>query len=609
MSKIPISVTLPFSNLIIILYLLFFGFLDFLNLAVKLIGPIIFVILFVLFYSKVKLVPKNIFKMLFSKNLLLFYAISGFTYFKSSNMRFKYWDEFSGWGAGIKSVYFFNSLGPIGGYSDLNGIEYPPMLQLYSYLLLKIHGSYSEAIIYWAYQIFVISILIAILPNIYKAQYLKHFISLILISISVFQFFPTFQTITMDPILGLLFGFSILFVSRYQYLSGIKIFTLHSLMYFGLAFSKPIGMYFAFVVFLISLSERLSNLDRTNGGTRVRTVSNSFASILPTLFVYISWKALVNKSGAIESFPIKFSNIFGQFHELLSGLFNLNSFPYLRELGNLYIRKIVSDSFVQLRLVDLTLLQITVLFTFIWLLVILICCDKKCYYKEIIELFIVNLGFILYLFILFFLYLYYFSRFEATNLASFDRYALTYIFGILIIIVGKMITFFNEHMTFVSRIQLSLIILSVFVLLSPKYLSTYLNNPNIDSEIRNNFDGIEREINESNFSKIDKVWIITQHKTGFEYYVVKYLLMPSSVNFGNFSIGEPYGPEDYWTAQGVSFGKFRNLLPDYDYVFIYESNNSFSCQFGELFNGKCEPINPGFYKVVIESNDIKLVKQ
>ena len=82
-----------------------------------------------------------------------------------------------------------------------------------------------------------------------------------------------------------------------------------------------------------------------------------------------------------------------------------------------------------------------------------------------------------------------------------------------------------------------------------------------------------------------KVYIITQHKIGFEYYVLRYELIGAQFGEMPFSIGSPYGEGDNWTEPTMDAAKWSKTLRDFDFVVLYITTESFNEEFSSLFEG------------------------
>jgi hypothetical protein len=82
-----------------------------------------------------------------------------------------------------------------------------------------------------------------------------------------------------------------------------------------------------------------------------------------------------------------------------------------------------------------------------------------------------------------------------------------------------------------------------------------------------------------------KVYIITQHKMGFEYYVLRYEMIGMQFGEVPFSIGSQYGEGDIWTEPTMTVDRWSKTLYDYDFVVLYGESESFNKEFSSLFKG------------------------
>ena len=209
-------------------------------------------------------------------------------------------------------------------------------------------------------------------------------------------------------------------------------------------------------------------------------------------------------------------------------------------------------------------------------------------------------GLIIYIIGLAFIYCFKFSEYEAIRLASYSRYIAIYLSAILFVIIA-LVTYHYKP---------SLVLLLVMLLFIPYgSLYTLINSINESKTIREPYESAVKELSNI-IDENDKVYIISQNTTGFDYWVLKYSLRPNEINKPNtWSIGEKYGAEDIWTAEYTKEEWMELLIKDnYDYVYIYKCDDQFIKQYSELFIDDKNINSQKLFKVVKDTKQLELVK-
>jgi hypothetical protein len=143
--------------------------------------------------------------------------------------------------------------------------------------------------------------------------------------------------------------------------------------------------------------------------------------------------------------------------------------------------------------------------------------------------------------------------------------------------------------------------------LSPvQKLGEFLANPHgYSSQVRAQFEPVLEQTKKAGIEPGDKVWIIAQHTTGFEYFVLRYELLNNSVNDPDWSIGSLYNEEDVWTSPKTQ-AEWASELKDYDYVLVYGASESFVDEFGGLFEDSQEISASTVFEVLENGSSVSL---
>jgi hypothetical protein len=163
-----------------------------------------------------------------------------------------------------------------------------------------------------------------------------------------------------------------------------------------------------------------------------------------------------------------------------------------------------------------------------------------------------------------------------------------------------------------SVIKLSIFTLSVFLVL-PNYNFSNLfvlvgGKSQIYNDFKNSFEPFSVDLSRKLLTKDDKVWVIAQHTEGFEFHFLKYNLLPASTNLSSWSIGSSFDSTDVWTDDSINSTNWKKSLINYDYLYIFKVSDSFTNEFGSLFEMSTSKIDVGFYKVIHNLDDIVLIK-
>jgi hypothetical protein len=199
-------------------------------------------------------------------------------------------------------------------------------------------------------------------------------------------------------------------------------------------------------------------------------------------------------------------------------------------------------------------------------------------------------------------YLTVFGPGEASNLASYARYMGTWyqgvFFAILILILSEfgLSKYFDSNLysegtanSLNIRKQVSLYLVAFLSLVLFSSIINPINllrtDPYKGNQIRAPFVPMIKAIKAAKIPEGDKVYIITQHAAGFEYYVLRYELIGAQFGEMPFSIGSPSGEGDIWTETTMDSAKWAQTLRDFDFVVLYITTESFKKEFSTLFKG------------------------
>jgi hypothetical protein len=553
-------------------------------------------------------------KSLLSPGLAIFVSLALYSFLLTRGMQLSSWDEFSHWGTIVKATFLFDAVGPYNPV-ELGFRSYPPSLSLFEYFVTKLGGAWLEGNIFWAYQLIIWSLFTPFLAQLTWRRWGQLFVIFPLVFIAPLAFFNSLNVTLIDPLLGMLFGYAL----AIAYVGNILQWrlALHvGLAIFMLTLAKDAGTFMAALVVVLYLVRLLAakKINPEEWSWKRFAILGS----IPTLSLVASnqsWSALVRARVEAPAFssPIDIGAFFGAlrgegpayWQEILSTFgFGISSYP------------INNDGALGIPQLQLIVLFALVLAGFEWMVSRRM--GRKFGFASIGT---VIIGAIAYTYGLLVLYLFRFGEYEAVRLASYERYLGTYWAGIALFVA--LITIWlvagsaSSQATSGSKtnaegmselVVAGVVILGLFVLSPVEKLGEFFANPHgYSSQVRAQFEPVLEQAKQAGIQPGDKVWIIAQHTTGFEYWVMRYSLMENETNDANWSLGSKADENDVWTVE-KSASEWAQELTDYDYVVVLRSTESFAQEFGGLFGNQSDVTSSSVFRVEDDRGSIALTK-
>ena len=198
--------------------------------------------------------------------------------------------------------------------------------------------------------------------------------------------------------------------------------------------------------------------------------------------------------------------------------------------------------------------------------------------KEIITLIII---FFCYEFLLILAYIFTFDSYEASYVASLNRYNSSILLAVSLLMLKNLINLVQVKKLFTSSIGIGCLFIIAFA--TPQPLLDDLPHLN-DMPARSSFAFQEENISNQNARKSvmgvnrilqtfrsNSTYFISQNSKGLEKYIFNYEVLPNLSNYGCWSIGEPYVSDDIWTCKG----NLIDYISNYEYLVIYYSDSEF----------------------------------
>ena len=584
--------TITYTFFGIVFFLFIFGFFGCLLIGLY----IIFVLTIVMYLSSgIKLLIKPDFKCFihsfFSPGFFMFSALYVFLIIiDRGKMAYKP-DEFSHWMDSIKVMIQLNDFiaSPL---SNSTFPSYPPAMTIFQYFVQSSYRlfnpeAFSEWRMYLAYQLFAASVFFPLLSSDMIRTPGRMIISLSVIALCPILFYSDFyHSVFIDAFIGILTGagFYFLYINRN---TGTKDIAYFALLTAVLSISKDVGKYFSCILILNYLVILAVNMfySRREKTFSIKKAANLFSLLLTPLAIFM-WKNVL----ARNSTRIRFDNpidLIGY-----TRLFFLHDgTDYKQEVADNIKNAFFSKGITRISGlgVAVSYFSLILIFAIAFLLIIRSeskeMADRRAIKQlEIIAAFALIQA-IAYTYSLGAVYIANFIEYEATTLASYDRYMNMAFLPVWICIVFIVLTrILNNQSWKVPAICLVLIIL--FVSPVDNLIKTMDGTSLRDSlAYRQKFQPITEQI-EQVCDGNASILYIAQEKRSTEYFTQRYISRPNNIN-GRWSIigekGGTFYDGDLWTRTRT-VEQLRNLLiSDYDYLALYCSNAYFREYYSELF--------------------------
>ena len=591
--KVEIAPLSVISAQIVILYIA--GLLNFMAFAAYAVCVTGFLLLIYTFWINRQCLP-GFFSKVLTPGFFLFWFFFFLFGLSTRGLMFTYWDEFSHWGLAFKLYSLTNQLP--GRESAIMFSDYLPGTALYEYYVAKIVG-YREGSAYFAHNLMMVASLITLLSVIKWKQWYQGMIGFVTALLLLYLFRYQFNSLFVDALLSLLFCAGVVSCMIYKdtgFASVIPTIVISTV----ITLTKEVGFLFAITVGFVFIIQSFQFVDlqqffRSGSHSLQRISFKSKPIELPSwrlffkyfivlaipLIFYVSWDIHIRSLEIARHFRSNTNptNIFGSFSSTASerDRTTISAFTEAidqQEIGfsTLSVKKILGLYGVALLLGYFLLSK-----------------DKLAQQAVFIKThLLILLCVIFYIIGLLVMYLYNFPETEGLNLPSFERYLGTPLLGWGLIIYTAFLSFpqnaSNAPKTFRNARLIGLFVLMLFLFVQVP-LSSYIK-PQVVPQIRKEIKTIVRQY----VSKMDpqsNVYLIWQNnRSQFNFFVLRYEIAPFDSQHKNWSLGRPYSPDDTWTIDISPSDWFSTLIDEnYDYVFIYRSDERFWETYGSLFKG------------------------
>jgi len=609
-SKINIAFLFAPSIFFIALWEFFFGLSGSLGLGMEALVLFVGALTLILLFRSVQF-RASILKSLYLPSTIAFFLLATISFLKSKDWVLYNWDEFTHWGHVVRIMYEYGALGP-STPTDYYSEDYPPGISLFQYFVIDFSSDWSEGMLFWSIHLIAISVIVSVLAKCSYKNFSEIVLKLFVALVASFAFFNYFDNVYADPSLAITFGFLIVIAINASSLGGRWAIIFAASAAF-LTLIKPIGIYFALSAILVNIVATLFTLKLKSIKEVIFLFLPALSSIAAVGAAWMAWgyyrsSLITSNYSPLGSVPRAFSSSGRE--EFVSGV--ISSFT-----NNLFQIGLNPISWSNMPASKWTI--VCIVFFAIWMY---LNGKGRTLRNSAIGMTLLTLS-AGYLAVVLNAYLTGFGA-SAEQLPSFSRYVATWYQGVFFAIVLLILSEFDlvqdadsnsvnhENFKYPNKKQIGILLITFMALTTLSSIGNYVNlvrSPQFrGSELREPFAPIIKAIKAAGISEGSKVYIITQHKTGFEYFVLRYEMIGAQFGQVPFSIGSPYNDiDDHWTEPSMDAAKWSDTLRDFDFVVLYITTESFNREFSSLFKGGVVEPNT-VYRVVKSSDKVSLSK-
>lgn len=553
---------------------------------------------------------------LLSVGMVIFVVISGCVIILCHDGVYSMFDELSHWGLAAKDMFYYDSF--LNHDNTTVILNYPPMSTLMEYYFLYNNGLYSDEIVYIGIQTFLFSSTMILFFDT-KVKKVKSYKMLIIvgklitiIAIPVLIFDGAYNSIYVDPILGVLFGYVLIsYFSRdmddFNYIRLICGVVALSLV-------KDIGVIYSSIAVFIMMVDTWMDKKRnykTVLSLSIVSLGSYFLyyikshNILMPMKVYAAEKICLDKAAIVSKVAQKSGK--GPIFNLVQ-IINGNGLDYQYQCVNVFIHKFLVGDIFPFTFKQVSCLEIIIIVNVMLLIVAYRFVEKR---KRIIGFAISStIMAIAYLLLLLILYLTIFPEKDAYTCYSLERYFNSYIAGIIMTTMWFLFNFVELDRARGKVVtQMLCVGMVMLFLLSIPYERAFELKQDRMNKYRIGTDEV-KEAFQSFTDRDEYVYIVCNRSIGVSWLLYKNILSPVSANFNMYDIINSYdwyeNQEDKWGDPNIlDVDTFEANLRGYSYLLILNPYDIFVEDYGTLFE-EPETIHKGSYYKIIHYGDNKV---
>lgn len=471
------------------------------------------------------------------------------------------WDEFSFWGASIKIMTVTNAI--YDGSSSLSNTfkAYPPLQQLAQYLFVYPAG-WSESAVLKAHNVYIYSAMLFASATIIRKDSLLAAIAFSASSTFIYFFKYDIGHVLVDQLLGVVFLSALCTAvsaceKDRKYLLPLIIFILPLVKQIGLVFGL-FAIACAFIHIVLGKS----------GEIKSRLLEAFKLSVLCLAVLLVSFKSWSLYLGSVDVTPV--FNASGSINWTSTAMQEKISVT-LAELNNRLLNPLYF-SYATFHLRPLTIFIIGIAMVFPIAIM-----SKGQRVQQAAIAIILPLMCVSYITFLVYCYIAYFSEFESKRLASFERYAGTFLIAWASFLLYKIVDLswrgFRSVYSIVAILAISLPVHGVtgYYRLDLQKIRPEQKKAVLRKDVSRLSDMIWKKLKPG-----DSVYFIAQNTKGLEKLAFTYEMQPFKANNWCWTLGKRYYDSDVWTCDK----RLSEVMKGYKYLAIYKADQ----QFWDLFS-------------------------
>jgi hypothetical protein len=556
------------------------------------------------------------------KGCLLYSSLLMFSVFIHYGRTFQGWDEFSHWGFIVKHFYVVDALGTVKHANYV--IMFPayfPGTSIFQYFFARFSGKFTEYYSYIGMNVMYFSLIMPFIKDIFiKEKLVKSFVLL-----AVFFMMPltvsasAYSELYVDTMLGILFGFSLLYYFAYRYEESLYGILMVSAAVFLLTLTKDIGLLLSLIaigviaadmIFYRSVQVKNMLYKETGAINKAKIFLMLILPVISSLFVKMSWSNLLKRGNIQSIWRIPAINE------------ACNFFSGKLEQHQKAVRYNFFDAMFQREIPCLKISVITfgVIITVVILFMSLLNSKKIELRRMVTSTLLLVMGLFGYQFVLALMYAFSFSPYEGLHLNSYERYTSTYMIAMMLFVMIFYVVEQNKR-TRINRAGLEkMAALKKYIkseaLLKLSYFLKALPNAALLIAVMNITKGgiADTLLGRTKYSESfeprptaiavekwkpyfenENPYFIDQGSNGSSYFRMRYELVPYSKLAnptwgGDYSIStkpyytEPYYANDIWTLI-ITPGEWEKyiLAKGYKLLYVYKSDDILRTIYGHYF--------------------------
>ena len=541
------------------------------------------------------------------QGIILFAALLLFSLFVNVGRVLFRWDEFAHWGAFVKYLFSLDAL-TVYGEPGIHKVIFPhyyPGTSLFLYFFSRFSSQFVEWFLYVALNILYFSLVMPLVKDIFTKK--KRLVNSIILA--AFLLIPLlmdtfYASLYVDQMLGAFFGFILIYYFIYKYEKSLHGIWMVAAAAFMTTIAKDMGLLLALgalsIIFVDIVLFRRKDIKaylcgQKSGPMKLLAILLLSLPLLITVFTNIAW-SLILASNSLRS--VWYRPSISDIRALISRQVE----PYQVDVVNKVIYAVFNRNIAPLNFSTFTFCVL-----FILLVVFLAFKRRKqmAFRRMFSAALLLAVGAGVYQFVLMMLYVFSFSEREAIILASYERYTLTYICGMMLFVMIffvsnealdiKALFRRNPDKSFSQDRNFIVNVLGVITGVILMVALLWYARAGMERVVMVRTDKYNIQFEERATTAINKwkpyfsenyPYIIVQDDLGLLFLQIQYELNPY---YGRANQGRDYyiGPEagDIHNYMAISPAQWEEyvLANDFQLLYMYKSDASFMENYGQFF--------------------------